>query len=175
MNTEIIRKFKWFWAWQDEKEEAWLSEMAEKGFHLEKVCLPGQYTFKVGEPEKYAYRLDYQPLRRADRESYLQLFKDAGWEHVGDMSNWVYFRKKASAGETPEIFSDTDSKITKYQRIILYLVIFLPILIILKPDAGDPPRANLLIMEGFFLLLIVLYSIVMIQLIRRITQLKKKQ
>jgi len=29
-----ISKIKWFWAWQDEKEEAWLSNMARDGWHL---------------------------------------------------------------------------------------------------------------------------------------------
>jgi hypothetical protein len=30
MTNEIITKTKWFWAWQDEKEEAWLTEMAHQ-------------------------------------------------------------------------------------------------------------------------------------------------
>jgi hypothetical protein len=30
--TDTIRKFKWYWAWQDEKEERWLSEIAQQGY-----------------------------------------------------------------------------------------------------------------------------------------------
>jgi len=34
------------------------------------------------------YRLDYQYLKGQDRPTYLQLFRDAGWEYVGQMCNW---------------------------------------------------------------------------------------
>ena len=78
MNTNIERKFKWFWAWQDEKEELWLSEMAERGYHLDYIPFPCVYQFHRGEPAKYIYRLDYQALKTKDRESYLHLFADAG-------------------------------------------------------------------------------------------------
>ena len=37
MDKNQIKKTKWFWAWEDEKEEAWLSEMASEGLHLETV------------------------------------------------------------------------------------------------------------------------------------------
>ncbi len=35
MAKELVIKPKWFWAWQDEKEEAWLTAMAREGYHLE--------------------------------------------------------------------------------------------------------------------------------------------
>ena len=53
MTNEIITKTKWFWAWQDEKEETWLSEMAHQGLHLDDVPFPGRYQFKSGEPADY--------------------------------------------------------------------------------------------------------------------------
>ena len=88
MSNNPVKRFKLFWAWQDEKEEIWLSEMAEQGFHLDRISLPGWYDFNVGEPRKDVYRLDFQSLRsNKDRDSYLQLFADSGWEHVGDMSS----------------------------------------------------------------------------------------
>ena len=109
MNTTYVNKNKWFWVWQDDKEEAWLSEMDREGLHLEAVSL-GRYKFRKSEPGNYVYRLDYQSLRSKDKESYLQLFEDAGWEHVGDMNGWMYFRIQADEGESPEIFSDAESK-----------------------------------------------------------------
>lgn len=51
MNTNTVRKFRWFWAWQDEKEEAWLSEMAAKGYHLQEPRFIGVYHFQVGDPK----------------------------------------------------------------------------------------------------------------------------
>ena len=127
MNANIETKFKWFWAWQDDIEESWLSEMAAKGYHLDHITFPCFYQFRRGEPGKFVYRLDYQTLKIKDRESYLQLFADAGWEHVGKMAGWEYFRKAYQNGEAPDIYSDVESKVSKYQRILTYLVIFLPI------------------------------------------------
>ena len=168
----IKTKFKWFWAWQDEKEENWLSEMAAKGYHFDQVAFPCFYQFRRGEPAKYIYRLDYQTLKKQDRESYLQLFTDAGWEHVGKMAGWEYFRKAYQDGEAPDIYSDNESKVGKYQRIITYLVIFLPILIILKPDSNEHYGPSQVIIQGLFLILFLIYSYAVIQLARRIKQLK---
>ncbi len=89
---ETMHKFKWFWAWQDDKEEFWLRTMSLKGWHLVAVKPFGSYNFKAGEKTDYTYCLDYQ-INKKDRENYLQLLQDAGWEHVGEMSGWQYFRK----------------------------------------------------------------------------------
>jgi hypothetical protein len=174
MSPIFETKFKWFWAWQDEKEESWLSEMAAKGYHFEQVTFPCFYQFRRGEPAKYVYRLDYQTLKTKDRDSYLQLFADAGWEHVGKMGGWEYFRKAYQNGEAPDIYSDNESKVNKYQRILTYLVIFLPILIILRPDAIDRYGPSSLFIEGLFFVLILIYSYATIQLFRRILQLKNR-
>jgi hypothetical protein len=45
-----IRKWKLFWAWQDEKEEAWLRQMAQEGLHLKSPGL-GMYTFQPGDAQ----------------------------------------------------------------------------------------------------------------------------
>lgn len=175
MNTTQVKKFKWFWAWNDDKEEAWLSDMARQGLHLEHIAVPGFYTFRKGEPANYVYRLDFQSLRSKDRESYLQLFQDAGWEHVGDMSGWVYFRILADQGERPEIFSDAESKMAKYYRVMMTLIIFLPILIILRPDRTDGASPFFFILQGLFAVLMLLYVTALINLMRRMDQVKKSQ
>ncbi len=174
MNTTYINKNKWFWAWQDDKEEAWLSEMAQEGLHLENVSL-GRYKFRKGEPANYVYRLDCQSLRSKDKESYLQLFEDTGWEHVGEMSGWMYFRIKASGGESQEIFSDAESKTGKYQRVMLYLVIFLPIMLMLRPITIGRYGTFSIVVEVLFAVLFVLYSYAMVQLFRRMNQVKGKK
>ena len=119
-----VNKFRWFWAWDDEKEEEWLGEMSSKGLHLVSVRFPGVYKFDSGKPGDYVYRLDYQTFYKKDREEYLQLFRDAGWEYLGQMAAWQYFRKEAKQGETPEIFTDNDSKIAKYRRVVSYICFF---------------------------------------------------
>jgi len=173
MNT--VRKFKWFWAWQDEKEEAWLSELAREGLHLESMPFPTIYQFQQGKPGNYVYRLDFQTLKAKDRDSYLQLFADAGWEHIGDMGGWVYFRHIVDGNEIPEIYSDLESKMGKYHRIMLYLVIFLPILIVLVPESRNLERYGswYIFIEISSAILILLYSFSIVQLFRRMTSLKR--
>ena len=173
MKANTVIKRKWFWAWQDEQEEAWLREMSKSGLHLDAVTFPGSYRFFEGEPEDYVYRLDYQALKTKDKDSYLQLFEDAGWEQVGEMGGWVYFRIKSKSGETPEIYSDFESKSGKYQRIITYLAILLPIIFILRPDMSGRYGIFSAIVEGIFAVLMLLYAFAMVQLFRRIDQLKK--
>ena len=149
--------------------------MAHQGLHLDDVPFPGRYQFKSGEPADYIYRLDYQSLRTKDKDSYQQLFTDADWEYVGEMGGWMYFRYKVTNGETPEIYSDLESKIGKNQRVMLYLVIFLPILLLLMNNTSSIDGYGLLLMilQGLAALLMLLYVFGMIQLLIRINKLKK--
>lgn len=176
MKNEITIKNKWFWAWNDEKEEAWLSEMAAQGLHLENVTLPGRYHFKKGEPANYIYRLDYQSLKTKDKDSYLQLFSDAGWENVGEMGGWMYFRYLVKNGIAPEIYSDLDSKIGKYQRVMTFLAILLPMMVVLLPSitAADRYGPFFMVLEGIAFLIMIFFSFGIIQLFRRINQLKQQ-
>jgi len=173
--TDQKRIFRWFWAWQDEKEQAWLSDMAAQGWHLDRLGFPGLYHFRAGDSSKMVYRLDYRTLQHRERESYLQLFEDAGWEHVGDLSGWVYFRKEVQPGEDPEIFSDLESKSKKYQRLLLLLVIFLPILTVLMPEFDQPHGGLFSILTGLYVVLILFYVYAMIRLLGRIGELQKKE
>lgn len=173
METTTQRKFKWFWAWQDDKEEAWLGEMARHGWHLVRPEVPGFYTFQAGAPGDYAYRLDYQSDPKLDKQEYVGLFSDAGWEHLGTMGGWHYFRKAVRPGETAEIYTDSESKIAKYRRLMFYLVTLLPVLImflIIVPDREMNIFMGILtlIYAGFM----GLYAAAMIMLLRRINQLK---
>jgi hypothetical protein len=93
MEQKNIRKYKLFGAWNDDKEEAWLSGMARQGLHLHSLGFPGIYNFTAGEPREDVYRLDFITDRK-DYQNYLQLFKDAGWEHMGEMGGWQYFRTR---------------------------------------------------------------------------------
>jgi hypothetical protein len=171
-----ISKFKWFWAWQDEKEEAWLHEMAQQGFHLRSVAGPLHYEFEMGEPRNEYYRMDYI-VDRKDYQNYLQLFKDAGWEHLGEMGGWQYFRTKAEGNSIPEIYTDKDSKAQKYQRLITILVVFLPIFMTITTRPVDPTsRFAELYLAGKFIgsLFLILYSCAIIMIFRRIQELKSK-
>ena len=125
-----MKETKQFWrvffAWQDEREERWLSEMARKGWHMRHYNLLG-YAMERGEPAEVAYRLDYRVALREERREYLGLFRDAGWEHVQEFANWHYFRAPVKDGVVPEIFTDVSSRIAKCRRLItILLVVMLP-------------------------------------------------
>jgi hypothetical protein len=174
MEKEKTTRFKWFWAWNDEEEEKWLEEMSRTGWHLEAPGFPGFYHFAKGEPRDYSYRLDFRTGSLKSLEEYRQICRDAGWEQLGRLGSWYYFRKDCRAGESPEFFSDNLSKVQKYQRLLLFMVIFLPIIFngvfTISRRAHPWPWSALGIL---YALLLVIYGIAMIRLLLRIKKLKK--
>ena len=171
-----ITKYKLFWAWQDEKEEAWLHEMSRQGLHLQALPFPCIYQFETGAPRDLVYRMDYI-VDRKDYGNYLQLFKDAGWEHLGEMGGWQYFRTETGTGTVPEIYTDPESKVQKYRRLMAILVVFLPLFIVMSTREVDPAsRFAGLYMAGKFLisLMLILYAWALIMILRRIRELKQK-
>jgi hypothetical protein len=169
---EMVKKWKWFWPWQDNKEEQWLTVLANQGLHLKKVSYAGIYTFEQGPSQRKIYRLDFIFSSKKD-PGYYQLYQDAGWEFVGDMGGWQYFRIDAPEGEEPQIFTDNESKIQKYQRLMIYMAIFMPILfIVLTFNEVEGLFWNLY--QGFVMILFLLFVIMQIALWNRIQQLKKK-
>jgi len=175
IDSHITRKYRWFWPWQDEKEELWLREMAKQGLHLVELKYLGQYFFRSGEPSDTVYRLDYQKSPKKEKDAYLQLFKDSGWEHVGSRAGWQYFRKPFSPGEPEEIFTDTASKVEKYQRQIGGLIIFIPIYMMLMMNIDFSPNSFLGELAKFLgFILIVSFLIVILKLASRIDRLRKQ-
>ena len=115
------RAWRWLFPWNDEKTERWLTEEARAGWRLTRVGFFGGYTFERAAPAEVGYRLDVAPSKLRDRGEYFDLFRDAGWEHLGHRGLWHFFRKDASDGRTPEIYTDNRSKIGKYRRILAFL------------------------------------------------------
>lgn len=172
MNT--MKKFHWFWAWDDEKEEKWLRQFSHNGWHFQSVSFPGFYTFAQSDPIDYVYRLDYFTNRK-DMSNYLQLFADANWDYMGEMNGWQYFRQEAVKGKASEIYTDNESKAKKYQQIMLLLIIIFPvflnsIFLISQRTANDIISIIGIIMGAIMLF----YVYAMIKLLRRITRLRKK-
>lgn len=124
MNDKMITKFRWFWAWNDAAEAAWLRKMSAQGLHLAKPGFLGFYQFQSGEPKEYAFRLDFRPMAKTDWEAYLKIYRDAGWEYIGQMASWQYFRKDAAKAGPREIIPDKDSKIGMYRRLIIFVCFF---------------------------------------------------
>ena len=167
MEKTTLRKYKWFWPWQDEVEEAWLREMSQQGWHLSSMGIPITYDFESGEPEDFVYRLDYPSYSKMNKEDYLQLFRDANWEFIGERTGWYYFRQPAQSGEDLEIYTDAESKISKYQRLLFFAAILtLPLFMALINTRG-----------GFLFFIIIplflIYIYMIIRILIRINQLKR--
>jgi hypothetical protein len=185
MKAVTLQKLMWFWPWQDQKEEAWLEKMSEAGWHLNSVQLPCGYSFVKSEPVHYTYRLDYTRIDKSRRPEYLQIFQDAGWEYIGEMTNWQYWRKRVVNGQVPEIYTDKDSKLNKYKRLLGYMGFFLFFLLFIGfriiYNAFDLYLGSLTLITAMYwavaiiyMVLISIYVVVVIMVYRRIRQLKNK-
>lgn len=116
-----MRRVIWkkFWAWDFDKEEAWLNKMAGIGLQLTGVSFPFRFEFEDGTPGEYAVRLELLDHWPSHPESaqYIRFVEDTGAEHIGSIMRWVYFRKKTDAGGF-DLFSDIDSRIRHLNRIL---------------------------------------------------------
>ncbi|NIM94972.1 MAG: DUF2812 domain-containing protein [Anaerolineales bacterium] len=173
MKQRELRKFKWFWAWQDDKEEAWLRQMAQEGWHLISM-FPTTYTFSSGEPHDDVYRLDYFNLKTEEFEEYVQIFNDGGWEYVCSGSGWHYFRRPLESGVSLEIYTDAESKVQKYQRLLGYLVLFLPIWVIIfsRGILGAYPPLGAVI-TVFSAVIMVLWAYAFLKIALRVRELRR--
>ena len=175
MSTQTLTKFKLFWAWDDDEEEAWLSEMARDGWHLQSLGLPGSYTFAAGEPREDVHRLDYI-IKGKDYPHYLQLFRDSGWEHMGEMGGWQYFRSRKQGSRVPEIYTDNASKAQEYARLLVSLVVFLPILVVMatRPVSTASRYYDLYSTAKLIIsLFLVLYAYAIVRILMRINRLRR--
>ena len=124
-----------------DREALYLRKMHAEGWKLKEVSYSNlvvavKYTFEKCQPEQVSYQLDFYPMKKSERASYLQLFKDCGWEHVTDFNGFSYFRKAHSGIESDaefEIYNDAAGKLTMVKRILIMrmLPIFLLFLALL--------------------------------------------
>ena len=119
-----------------DREALYLRKMHAEGWKLRKVSysillFAVKYTFEKCHPEQVSYQLDFYPMEKSERASYLQLFKDCGWEHITDFNCFSYFRKAHSGIESDtefEIYNDATGKLAMMKRILIMRM--LPILIL---------------------------------------------
>jgi hypothetical protein len=184
MNAETMTKIKWFWPWQDENEEAWLGEMSANGWRLTYISLPCVYTFAKSAPARIIYRLDFFHADKGKFSEYQRIFRDAGWEYIGQLSNWQYWRKQVAEGEVAEIYTDVDSKLRKYRRLLGFLTFFLFFLVFMGMNlvmhglqqAADLPSLIRIVTIAAVIaygVLILIYLWAMVKVYWRINQLKK--
>ena len=120
-----------------EREALYFREMHAKGWKLREVSysillFAVKYTFEKCQPEQVSYQLDFYPMEKSERASYLQLFKDCGWEHITDFNSFSYFRKVHSEIESDaefEIYNDAAGKLAMVNRILRLRLV--PVLLLL--------------------------------------------
>jgi Protein of unknown function (DUF2812) len=100
-----------------DKEEAWLNEMADRGWNLFRRGWSG-YRFQRSDPGEYIYRVRLLPdwATGDKRHEYFDLMWDSGVEVVCKAGRWSYFRRKAAEGPF-ELSSDLDSLTRRSSRI----------------------------------------------------------
>ena len=119
-----------------DREAFYLRKMHSEGWKLKEVThsnlvVAVKYTFEKCQPEQVSYQLDFYPMKKSERASYLQLFKDCGWEHITDFNSFSYFRKAHSEIESDaefEIYNDAAGRLAMVKRILTMRM--LPILLL---------------------------------------------
>ena len=117
--AETKIKLRFFTIPQWEQEAQWLRSMHKKGWKLQRITLPCWYRFERCTPEDVIYQLDFNPEGIEQKEEYVQMFQDCGWEYIQDMAGYSYFRKAVSemSDADEEIFCDEDSRLDMMKRV----------------------------------------------------------
>ena len=145
-----MKKFKLFF--NIVEEEQWLNEQLQKGYHCTNISGLGIYTFKKTN-KAYIIRLDYQDYLSHDKfEEYQTIYGDFGWTHLKG-SRWgsiQYWQKPADSQN--EIFSDRQSYVHYYKRLMNYslslAVMFLIFSFTIYRDSNFYETKGLWDMEG---------------------------
>ena len=112
------KEIKFFSIVQYEQEGEYLRNMHKSGWKFVRMTGLGMYHFVECEPEDVVYQLDYNQEGLKNKEEYVQMFADCGWEYLQDAFGYSYFRKPASEmnGEE-EIFCDEASRMEMMNRV----------------------------------------------------------
>lgn len=104
----------WGLAFAEKNEMAKLGKLAQKGWFLQSFAFLG-YFLRKAEPQNLVYELDYQNVKPADMEEYIDTFTAAGWSYVCSAGEGMHIFS-AAPGTAP-IYSDRQSANEKYNRI----------------------------------------------------------
>lgn len=111
-----------------EKEENYLSSMHKNGWMFTYVKF-SIYHFEKCEPEDVVYQLDFNPEGSENKEEYVRMFSDCGWDYLQDFAGYSYFRKpRAEMNGDEKIFCDDESRLDMMKRVFRQRVIPLIIL-----------------------------------------------
>lgn len=107
-----MKKMRIFWSYQLDKTENWLSQMARKGYHLNKFNhLTRVFSFKEGPCENATYVI------QIDKGELLEGLANVGWRKVVSSGKWQMLKNENRA---PTAFPSRDA-IVKRTRLHAYL------------------------------------------------------
>lgn len=149
-------------AWEYEREIADLNRMSEEGWQLEKGgCFHS--VFRKNDKVRYIYQLDYTP-RLQDKERYLELFSEQGWEYINSTFNgWNYFRKpyrEDLSEEEKVIYTDKQSLYEMQNRYVAMLRVFVVLACVMTPlylFMGVMHREPAILIEALVFLVIAVF------------------
>lgn len=148
-------------AFFEAKDMKKLHKYSLKGWHVKAFNFMG-YTLEKGEKVNYTYSIDYQTLKKEEKEDYLSFFLDANWTHVTSAGNIHLFR--AESGTTP-IYTDKETTINKYQNLTSSLRKFSVPLLLLTIVAWSLTMMTSGNLHSFMFLLATIFSVVAIPMI----------
>ena len=160
-----------------EKEEAWLNEMAQKGYNFfDNVFI--RYTFTEGTPNEFIYRielLENSPNHPLSRQ-YLKFLEETGVECVSTTGKWAYFRKRTADGPF-NLYSDIAAKVRHYKRVLSYVltILFFNLIILGMNIALGITKnlpANIIIAVGAFIFTVLLVKSVFFY-VKKLRELKE--
>jgi len=128
-----MHKFRIFFNF--DKEEKWLTKMAEQGYQLKSIAFG--YNFYSVQPENAILKIDYRTFKNnQDFLDYCSLFEDSGWRHIaGTKQSGSQYFKKLSVDSDEDIFSDSISRAGRYKRFsgmwLSLSIVWLPFLVIM--------------------------------------------
>jgi hypothetical protein len=102
------------------EEEKWLNKQLQMGYLCSNISGLGVYTFK-NTSEDYVIRSDYQNYMPVEKfEEYKTTYEDFGWKHIkGSRFGSIQYWQKLADGDE-DIFSDRESNIYYYKRLMNY-------------------------------------------------------
>jgi hypothetical protein len=165
VSHDTVTKWKWFWHFQDQEIEEWLSSMARQGLHLKRVRQPLRWEFERGAPSEVVYRVDFLLDRKG--AGYEQLAIDAGWEKVAQCTGWRYWRISAGRSGAKEIFTDPESKIARMKRMAIVLCVCILPTVISLVNVRKPLLLSLPFL-GLVIPVLGVYAYVLLHLVLRI-------
>ncbi|WML44353.1 DUF2812 domain-containing protein [Neobacillus sp. PS3-40] len=113
-----MKKFKFFF--NIVEEEQWLNKQLQKGYCSTNISGLGIYMFKKTN-KAYIIRLDYRDYLSANKfEEYKTIYEDFGWTHMkGSRLGSIHYWQKTADSQN-EIFSDRQSYVQYYKRLMNY-------------------------------------------------------